>query len=522
MNGSSRFLSAVSAIAMTAGVLTSATTVVMVAPSTAEAAVISRVDVRGAERTGPDAVRASLTIVPGKQFTPADIDASIKRLYATGFFSDVRISVSGGTLVVVVNENKLINQVVFNGNRKIKDDKLSTLVRTKPLGPYSESMVEADLQALRRAYADIGRSDVQISTQTVPVGEGRVNIAFVIQEGDRTKIDSVNFEGNNAYSDYRLRAVVATKRSGLLAFVLRNDIYNADKVRADEEALRQFYYNHGYADFRVLSTDATLDPATNTYTVTFNVDEGERYQFGAIGVDSTVEGIDPAELKGLAETSEGSTYRAKDVQETISAISKRVAAAGYPFARVTPRGNRDASTHTIGIDYLVDQGERAYVERIEIRGNTATRDYVIRREFDVAEGDAFNQEMLAEAKRRLDRLGYFSSVNISTQPGSAGDRVVIVVDVVDQSTGAFGVGAGYATGGEGFILEASVEERNFLGRGQFIRVSASGGALTATIAFRLPSPTSSAIVLQRALICSSRRARSTTITAMPTRASPFA
>jgi outer membrane protein insertion porin family len=461
---------------------------VVVAPTSAEAAVIRKIDVRGAERVGADTVRSSLTIVPGKDFSNADIDQSIKKLYATGFFSDVRISVSGGTLVVVVNENQLINQIVFNGNRKIKDDKLVTLVRSRPLGAYSEALIEADLQSLRQAYAAIGRSDVQITTQTAPVGNGRVNVAFVINEGDRTKINEINFVGNTHYSAFRLRAVVATKESGLFSFITRRDIYSEDKLRVDEEALRQFYYNHGYADFRVISSNAVLDPETNKYTITFEVDEGERYTFGPVKVESTVEGVNADDLQNLAESREGKTYRARDVQDSLTNISERVAAAGYPFARVTPRGNRDMATKTISVDYLVDQGERAYVERIEIRGNSSTRDYVIRREFDLSEGDAFNQQEVAEAKRRLERLGYFSSVNISTAPGSAPDRVVVIVDVVDQSTGNFGIGAGYATGGEGFILEASVEEKNFLGRGQFIRVSASGGALTRNYSIAFTEP----------------------------------
>ncbi|MDB5525233.1 MAG: omp [Rhizobium sp.] len=461
---------------------------VLVTPTVSEAAVIRDVSVQGAQRVGADTVRANLTIVPGKAFSNADIDSSIKRLYATGLFSDVRISVSGGTLVVVVNENQLINQVVFNGNRKIKDEKLVTLVRSQPLGPYSETMIESDLQSLRRAYAAIGRSDVQITTQTAPVGNGRVNVAFVINEGDRTKINEINFTGNTHYSAFRLRAVIATKESGWLSFITRRDIYSEDKLRVDEEALRQFYYNHGYADFRVISSNAVLNPETNEYVVTFDVDEGERYSFGPVNVESTVDGVNPEDLKSLAESSEGKTYRARDVQDSIDNISKRVAAAGYPFARVTPRGNRDMATKTISVDYLVDQGERAYVERIEIRGNTNTRDYVIRREFDMSEGDAFNQQQVAEAKRRLERLGYFTTVNVTTAPGSAPDRVVVIVDVVDQSTGSFGIGAGYATGGEGFILEASVEEKNFLGRGQYIRVSASGGALTRNYSISFTEP----------------------------------
>ncbi len=476
MKAGSRFLNAVSAVALSAGVVSSGAGVALLASAAvAEAAVIQRIDVRGVQRVGVDAVRSNITIKPGQSFSNSDIDESVKRLYATGFFSDVRISVSGGTLVINVTENQLVNQVVFNGNRKVKDDKLRGFVQTQPMGPYNESMIAADIERIKEAYAGIGRSDIEVTTQVVPVAEGRVNLAFVINEGERTKITQINFVGNNAYGDGRLSAVLQTKRSNMLSFLTRKDVYNEDKLRADEEALRQFYYNHGYADFRVISSDATLNEAGNEYGITITVDEGERYKFGNIAVESTVEGIDAAELERLLETRAGNTYSARDIQKSMEAISQRVSAAGYPFARVVPRGDRNFENNTIGVTYLVDQGERAYVERIEIRGNTRTRDYVIRREFDISEGDAFNQETISRAKRRLEALGYFTTVNISTAPGSASDRVVVVVDVVDQPTGSFGIGAGYSVGGDGFVVEASVEEKNFLGRGQFIRVAVGGG-----------------------------------------------
>ncbi len=475
MKAGSKFLNAVSAFALSASVVASgASIVVLSSPMVAQAAVIQRIDVRGAQRAGQEAVRSNITIRPGVSFSNADIDESVKRLYSTGYFSDVRIAVSGSTLVVTVNESQLVNQVVFNGNRKIKDDKLQSVVQTQPLGPYSEAIVNADIQRLREAYSQIGRSDVTITTQVVPVGQGRVNLAFVINEGDRTKIANINFVGNQAYGDRRLHDVLVTKESGPLSFLTRKDVYSADKLRADEEALRQFYYNHGYPDFRIVSSNAVLDESKNEYTITFTVEEGPRYQFGNVSVESTVPGIDGAQLQDLVETRTGDTYNARDVQKTIEAISKRVSAEGYPFARVTPRGDRNFQTNTVGVSYLVDQGERAYVERIDIRGNTRTRDYVIRREFDLSEGDAFNQLAITRAKRRLEALGYFSKVNIGTQPGSSADRVVIVVDVEDQSTGSFGIGAGYAAD-DGVVLEASIEEKNFLGRGQYIRIAAGGG-----------------------------------------------
>ena len=476
MKAGSKFLNAVSAVALSASVVASGAGVLVLASApAAEAATIRSVQVRGAQRAGEEAVRSNLTIRPGVAFAASDIDESVKRLYATGFFSDVRISVSGSALVVTVSENKLINQVVFNGNRKIKDDKLAGAVQTQPLGPYNQSMINADIERIRESYRAIGRSDVEVTTQTADVGQGRVNLAFVINEGDRTKIANITFVGNQAYGDGRLKSTIITKESGPLSFLTRKDVYSEDKLRADEDTLRQFYYNHGYPDFRVVSSQAVLDESTNQYNITFTVEEGARYQYGNIAVESTVEGISGQDLEGLVETNSGSTYDAREIQKTMDAISKRVSSAGYPFARVTPRGDRNFENHTIGVSYMVDQGERAYVERIEVRGNTRTRDYVIRREFDFSEGDAFNQGMIARAKKRLEALGYFTTVNVTTQQGSSADRVVVIVDVEDQPTGSFGIGAGYAAGGDGFLLEASIEEKNFLGRGQYIRVAAGAG-----------------------------------------------
>ncbi|MBW6420063.1 outer membrane protein assembly factor BamA [Rhizobium sp. XQZ8] len=478
MKAGSKFLNAVSAFALSASVVTSGAGVLVLASAlSAEAAVIRSVQVRGAQRTGDAAVRSNLTIRPGVNFSNGDIDESVRKLYATGYFSDVKIAVSGSTLVVTVNENQLVNQVVFNGNRKITDDKLEQAVQTQPLSPYSQNTINSDIERIRQAYSAIGRSDVQVTTQTAPVGQGRVNLAFVINEGDRTKIADITFTGNKAYGEGRLKAVILTKESGPLSFLTRKDIYSDAKLRADEEALRQFYYNHGYPDFRVISSNAVLDEASNQYNITFTVEEGQRYEYGAVNVDSTIQGVSGADLQGLVQTRQGNTYDSREIQKSMEAISKRVAAAGYPFARVTPRGDRNMGNNTIGVSYVVDQGERAYVERIEVRGNTRTRDYVIRREFDFSEGDAFNQEMISRAKRRLEALGYFTTVNISTAQGSSPDRVVVVVDVEDQSTGSFGIGAGYSPGdnGNGLMLEASIEEKNFLGRGQYIRVAVGGG-----------------------------------------------
>jgi len=447
--------------------------------SAAQAAVVSRVEVRGNQRVDADTIRNYVGIRPGANFSNSDIDEAVKRLFATGLFSDVRINQTGGTLVVVVDEHAIVNQVLFNGNKKIKDAQLRSTVQMQPRGAYSAAAAEADVQAIRQAYSRIGRDDATVTYTTQQLDGGRVNVVFQINEGGRTKIRTINFVGNTAFSDGRLSDVISTKRSNFLSFLTRNDIYDDQRLRADEELLRRFYYNRGYADFQVVSAQAQLDESANEYVITFTVEEGEKYVFGDISIDSTIAEVDPKSLESLLETRPGRTYSAKHVEDSIIALTERLAGSGFAFAQVTPRGDRDFANRTISVLYAIDQGARAYVERIEIRGNLRTRDYVIRREFDLSEGDAFNQVLIQRAKRRLEALDYFESVNISTAPGSQPDQVVLVVDVAEKSTGELSIGAGYTTGGgsgvAGFTLEGGIGERNFLGRGQAIRVSIAGG-----------------------------------------------
>ncbi len=478
MKAASGFLSAASAVALSAAfAVPSAFVVQLAAVSVAQAAVVSSIDVRGNQRIDAQTVRDYLTIKPGKNFTPNDIDESVKRLFGTGLFSDVSVNQVGGTLVVQVTEYQIVNQVLFQGNKKIKDAQLTGTVQLKPRGTFSPDQMDADVEAIRQAYSRIGRDDATVSARTMDLGDNRVNVVYEINEGGRTKIKAVNFVGNEAFSKRRLAEVISTKKSSVLSFVLRDDIYAEDRLRADEEALRRFYFNRGYADFQVLSATGELDEATNEYTVTFTVDEGQRYTFSDISVDSTLPDVPGESLMPLVETRPGDVYNAKDVEDSIIALTENLAGKGYAFAQVTPRGDRNFENHTISVVYAIDQGAKTYIERIEIRGNTRSRDYVIRREIEVSEGDAFNQVLIQRAKRRLERLGFFETVEVSTAPGSEADQVVLVIDVVDKSTGEFSVGAGYTTGGDspGPQLEGAITERNFLGRGQYIKFSAGGG-----------------------------------------------
>ncbi|MDY8109734.1 outer membrane protein assembly factor BamA [Fulvimarina sp. 2208YS6-2-32] len=445
--------------------------------ASAEAAVVNRIDVRGNTRVEDNTIRSFSQVQTGTNLSEAGQDAVVQRLFSTGLFADVRVSQSGGTLIIEVDENAIVNQVLFQGNSKLKDEQLTQAVQTSPRGAYSKAQVDADVEAIREAYTGIGRSDALVSAQVQQVGPGRVNVIYNVQEGDRTKIAQISFVGNSFYGDSRLKQVIALRESGILSFIQRNDIYAEERLRMDEEALRKFYYNRGFADFRVISSNAQLDPNDNTYFITITVDEGERYTFGDVRIDSTVDGVDAEALYSELETRSGEVYSAEDVEETLVNLTDRLAGSGFAFAQVTPRGNRDFASRTIGVDYVIDQGPRAYVERLEIRGNDKTRDYVIRREFDVSEGDAFNQVLVQRAKQRLENLGYFESVKVSTAPGNEPDRVIVIVDVVEKPTGELSLGGGYTTGGdsEGPVAEIGVTERNFLGRGQFIKVSAGFG-----------------------------------------------
>lgn len=478
MKATSGFVGAVSAVALSAAMVVSGVTVVQLASvSVAQAAVVSSIDVRGNRRVEAQTIRGYLTIKPGANFSASDIDESVKRLFGTGLFSDVSINQVGRTLVVQVAEYQVVNQVIFQGNKKQKDAQLAGIVQLKPRSTFSPDLMETDAQAIRDSYSRIGRDDAIVNARTMDLGDNRVNVIFEIQEGGRTKIASINFVGNNAISDRRLQSVISTKRSNILSLFMRDDIYDENRLRADEEALRRYYYNNGYADFEIVSSNAELNEAENEYVITFTVNEGEKYKIGDVSVDSSIPDVDGASLMPLVETSPGETYSAKEVEDTIIALTERVAGNGYAFAQVTPRGDRNFETRTISIVYTIDQGAKTYIERIEIRGNTRTRDFVIRREFDLSEGDAFNQVLVQRAKRRLEKLDFFERVEVSTSPGSQPDQVVLVVDVVDKSTGEFAVGAGYSTGGSnaGPMVEGSITERNFLGRGQFIRFSAGGG-----------------------------------------------
>ncbi|MFD1701640.1 outer membrane protein assembly factor BamA [Methylopila henanensis] len=439
--------------------------------SEAHAQRASSIVVRGNQRVDAETVRSYFT---GGPLDQARIDEGIRGLYASGLFSDVRVSRSGGGIVVSVSENQVINRVAFEGNSKVKDAVLAAEVQSKPRGPFNPAIVQADTQRISEIYRRSGRYEASVEPKTIAQPNGRVDLVFEIKEGGKTNIGSINFEGNQAYSDGTLRDQMTTTESNWLSWLKTSDVYDPDRINADLELIRRFYLNHGYADFRVVSANADLNRETNAFTINIVVDEGQQYRFGAVNVESSVPEIDASTLQRRVVSSSGSVYSAQDVDKSVEAISLELASRGYAFAQVRPRGDRNLEGRSINLTYVVEEGARVYVERINVRGNTRTRDYVVRREFDLGEGDAYNQIFIDRAERRLKALGFFKNVRISTEPGSSPDRVIVNVDVEDQPTGEFSIAGGYSTS-DGIIGEVALGERNFLGRGQYARIAAQLG-----------------------------------------------
>lgn len=447
---------------------------VSLAPIAAQAATVSSIQVEGNRRIESSTIISYVTVVPGRNFGARDLNESLQSLFATGLFSDVSLERRGNVLAVQVVENPVVRQVVFEGNRRIDDSALSTVVQLEPRRVLTESAVQSDTQRILEAYRRNGRFAARVEPKLIDVGDNRVDLVYEIEEDERSGVSRITFIGNQAFSDGKLRDTITTEQSGLLSFLSSADVYDPDRLDADRERLRRFYLSEGYADFRVVSAVAELDREQNVFFITFTVDEGPRYQFGNIEIDSTLRELDPEDLYSVLETRPGDTYDASAVDRSIEALTIEVSRYGYAFVQVRPRGDRNAADNTIDLTYFVDEGVRAYVERIDISGNTRTRDYVIRREFDFAEGDAFNRVLVDRAQRRLEALGFFESVRITTSQGSASDRIVLNVAVVEQSTGDFSFGVGYSTT-SGVTLELSVTERNFLGRGQYVRAAVGGG-----------------------------------------------
>jgi outer membrane protein insertion porin family len=422
------------------------------------------IEIEGNRRIDAETVRSYFHAAADGHFDEAARDAALKALLSTGLFDKVTIERAGERLIVHLHEAPVLDRVAFEGNKKIKDSELSAAVESKPRGALQRAVVQSDVGRIMEAYRHVGRDDVGVRPEIIDRGNDRVDLVFAVTEGARTPVRQINFVGSKVFGKRQLAAVIKTSATNMLSFLTGGDVYDPDLVAADREQLRTYYRSKGYADASVPSAVAEYDPATKGFTLTFTIDEGQLYRFGDINIVCNVEGLDPASLRRLLLVRRGAVFDGTALDKSNDVLGIELAKLGYPFAHVVPRTTRDPTARRIDVALEIDQGARSYVERIDIHGNNRTRGYVIRREFDIAEGDAYNKGLIDRAERRLKNLNYFKTVKITAKPGSVPDRVILDVEVAERETGDFNVAGGYSTV-DGFLAEVKLGDSNFMGTG---------------------------------------------------------
>jgi outer membrane protein insertion porin family len=448
---------------------------------------VAAIQVEGNRRVEVETIRSYFKPGPGGRLDQGAIDDGLKALIETGLFQDVRINNAGGRLVVTVVENPVIGRVAFEGNKKVKDEQLSAEVQSKPRGTFSRPMVQSDAERIAEIYRHSGRYDVHVNPQIIEQPNNRVDLVFEITEGAKTGVKSIEFVGNSFYSSYRLKDIIKTRESNLLSFLGGNDVYDPDRIESDRDLIRRYYLKHGFADVQVVAALTEYDPDKKGFLITFKIEEGQQYRVASVNFQSSIATLDGNSLASFSRVYVGSLYNAEALEKSVEEMQIEASRRGYAFAIVKPRGDRNFDAHTVSITFAIDEGPRVYIERINVRGNTRTRDYVIRREFDISEGDAYNRALVDRAERRLKNLDFFKTVKITTEPGSSSDRVILVVDLEEKSTGDFSVSGGYSTT-DGALAEVSISERNFLGRGLYAKASVTYGQYARGVSLSFVEP----------------------------------
>lgn len=457
------------------------------APGTVSGPVVERIAVEGAQRIERETVLSYIGIRPGDRVDARAVNDALKTLFGTGLFADVTMEMSGNTLNIRVVENPIINRIAFEGNQRIEDETLEAETQLRPRLVYTRTRVQNDVERILEIYRRNGRFAARVEPKVIQLEQNRVDLVFEIAEGPQTGIETISFIGNEYFSDSALRGELVTKESRWYRFLSSADTYDPDKLTFDRELLRRFYLANGFADFRVVSAVAELTDDREAFFITFTLEEGPRYTFGEFDVTSRIPDIDPDPLRDVIELETGDWYDADAVDDTIVAITNAVGDLGYAFVDVRPIVERDRESRIIDITFEIQEAPRVYVERIDIGGNTRTVDEVIRREFLLVEGDAFNATKLRRSRQRISDLGYFANVSVTNVPGSDPDKTVVQVDVEEQSTGELSFGAGFSTT-DGALGEISIRERNLLGRGQDLRLSTSLSQRRQTIDFAFTEP----------------------------------
>lgn len=428
---------------------------------------IQDIEVRGNERIEDLTVESYLTVRRGDPFDPAELDESLRNLFATGLFDDVAIDRVGSTLVINVIENPIINRIAFEGNRRLDDEVLEAEVQLRPRVVFTRARVQTAVSRILELYRRNGRYAASVEPKIIELDQNRVDLVFEIEEGPLTKVTGISFIGNENFSDSTLRGVIETRERAWYRPFTSADTFDPDRLAFDEELLRRFYLQRGYAEFAVLSSLAELTPEGDRFFITITVDEGPQYRVGDVDLSTSIRDLEVDAFRDLITTRTGQVYNASTVEEVVQAMTERAGQLGYAFAEIEPVLSLDRDNLTIDIVFRIDEGPRVYVERIDIIGNVRTLDQVIRREFRLAEGDPYNLALLRRSEQRVRNLGYFESVNVRTSRGSAPDRIVIIVEVSEISTGELSFGAGFSTA-DGPLGDIRLAERNLLGRGQSV------------------------------------------------------
>ncbi len=444
--------------------------------------------VEGTQRIEVETVKSYLTLSEGDPYDAGRVDKSLKILYATGFFSDVSIRLEGSKLVIRVVENPIINRLSFEGLKKIKEENIKSEIQLKPRVVYSRTKVQADVKRILEMYRRSGRFAATVDPKIIQLDQNRVDLVFEVNEGPGTYVKRINFIGNKVYAEQTLQENIQTQEERWYRFMSSDDTYDPDRVNYDREMLRRFYLRHGYADFRVTSAVAELTPNRESFFITFTVDEGARYKMGAMTIDSQLKNFKADELKPLLLGKTGDWYNGDQVEKNVQNLTDALGTRGFAFVDVRPDIRRDENRHVVDITFKIGEGPKVYVDRVDISGNVRTLDKVIRREFALAEGDAFNSAKLRRTQQRLKDLNFFEKVDVTNVPSeTAPDRTVIKAEVQEKSTGELSFGIGYSTL-SGPMLNASMRERNLLGRGQDLTVSGGIGTqvTNASVSFTEP------------------------------------
>ncbi len=441
-------------------------------PAPAPAAnTIRSISVVGAERLEPTTILSYIRLRVGQEYTSAGADEALKDLGATELFSNFSIRNDAGNVVITVTENPVINRIVLEGNDRLDSDKILPEIRLSPRQIFTRSKVRADVARIIELYKRQGRFAATVEPKMVQLPQNRVDIVFEINEGPKSRVRQINIIGNEVFSDNELRGEMVTKQSRFFRFFSSNTSYDPDRLAFDQQKLRQFYLTEGYADFRVVSAVAELTPDQRDFIITYVVEEGERYTFGDVEVDSQLRDFDSDALASGLVMQSGDFYNAKTVEDTVEQLTELAGRFGYAFADVQPRFNRNPDDLTMDITFILRQAPRVYIERVDVNGNTLTQDKVVRREFRLSEGDAFNSLGVARTTARINSLGYFQeNFEVNQVEGSAPDRIVLEANVEEQPTGELQFSAGFSSI-ERFILAGSIRQRNFRGRGQTVGLS---------------------------------------------------